>query len=122
MLNEVISIPSKKTLEIPICAEFMGPINTSLSEVQFGLIKHQESEKTKKIQFRSKKAFHLENININQPWLKVNKQKISDKEFSFLLTIIPANAAKGELKGMITVETNLRDMKSIQIPVFAFHL
>lgn len=124
MLNEVIRIPciraSLKTLEIPVRAEVKGPINASLSEVQFGLIKHQE--KVKKIQLRSKKAFHIVNISTNQPWLKVIKQKISDKELSLLVTIIPANAAKGKLKGMITVETNLPDMNSIQIPVFAFHL
>jgi hypothetical protein len=126
MLNEVIRIPCirafRKTLEIPVRAEVRGPINTSLSEVQFGLTKHQEKEKVKKIQLRSKKAFNIVNISTNQPWLKAANQQISDKEFSLLVTIIPAKATKGKLKGMITVETNLPDMNSIQIPVFAFHL
>lgn len=126
MLNEVIHIPCigayREMLEIPVCAEVRGPIKTSLSEVQFGLIKHQEIEKTKKIQLRSKKAFHIAKISINQPWLKVMKEQISDKKFSLLVTIIPAKASKGKLEGMITVETDLLDMNSIHIPVFAYHL
>jgi hypothetical protein len=126
MLNEVIHIPclgaSREMLEIPVRAEVKGPINASLSEVQFGLIKRQEKEKVKKVQLRSKKAFNIVKISTNQLWLKVPKEQISDKEFSLLVTITPAKASQGKLEGMITVETDLLDMNSIQIPVFAFHL
>lgn len=126
LFKDLIRIPctgaSRKILEIPVRAEIIGPINASLSELQFGLVKHHEREKVRKIQLRSRRPFDIVNIGSNQPWLKVTKQKLNDKEFALAIRIIPANAAKGELKGMITVETNMPDMNRIQIPVFAFHL
>jgi hypothetical protein len=125
-VNEVVRIPcigaSRKTLEIPIRAEVRGPIQTSLSEVQFGLIRADGEEKTKKIHLQSDKPFELTNVRTDQPWLKAACEKVNDRQHFLVVTIVPALAPKGRLEGAVTVDTTMKEMRTIRIPVFAFRL
>lgn len=128
LLNEVVRIPcsgsSKKAIEIPIRGEIVGPIRTSLSEIQFGLIKPHGKERTKKIQVYSAKPFNILNVTTNEPWLKVTGKKLDGNSFCLEIKIIPAAVVgkKGKLAGAVALETDMSDMNRITIPVYAYHL
>ncbi|HUT29604.1 MAG TPA: DUF1573 domain-containing protein [Sedimentisphaerales bacterium] len=125
-VNEVVRIPcigaSRKTLEIPIRAEVRGPIQTSLSQVQFGLIRADEKNRTRKIHLRSDKAFELANVTADQPWLEAACEKVNDSQHFLVVTIVPGVAPKGRLEGLVTVDTTMKEMSTVRIPVFAFRL
>jgi hypothetical protein len=126
ILETLVTIPCQgarlKELKIPVRAEIAGPIETSLSEIQFGLIRQNSREKTKEIRLRAEKPFHISNVATDQPWLVVSQQKISDKEYAVAVKIIPQKMAKGTLQGAVTIETNTHNMNKIEVPVFVFCL
>lgn len=113
---------SRRTLEIPISAEIVGAIRTSLSKLQFGLISPGEGPRTKKINLRSDKGFDIVNISADQAWLEVEKEKLNPGGYSLIVRLIPAAAAGGRLEATVVAETTLPDMKFIKIPVFAYRL
>jgi hypothetical protein len=126
LFNEVVRIPcigaSREVLEIPVRAEILGPIRTSLSEVHFGLVRSDEKEKIKRIYLRSDENFDIESVAANQPWLDAAVEKIDANQYSLVITMTLATAPKGTLKAAVTVTTNLPQMASVKIPVFAFGL
>jgi hypothetical protein len=126
ILETLVTIPCQgarlRELKIPVRAEVAGPIETSLSKIQFGLIRQNSREKTKEIWLRAEKPFHISNVATDQPWLVVSQQKISDKEYAVAVKIIPQKMAKGKLKGTVTIETNMHNMNRIEVPVVAFRL
>lgn len=123
ILTEQITIPCtgsiRETLEIPVYAEIVGPISTSLSEVQFGLLSNTQ---IKLIQLWSQDPFEIIEISSDQAWLEVTKKKVDDKKSSLTVSVNPANAVKGELKGNIMIETSNPNQNRIEIPVFAFSM
>ena len=126
LLNEVIRIPcsgaSRKTLEIPVRGEVIGPIRASLSEIQFGLMRLSEKEKAREVSLNSNRAFNVLKIYSTRDWLTAITRKIDDKEYVLTVEVIPTKAPKGKLTGTIMVETNSTEMPKINIPVFAFRM
>ena len=113
---------SYKLLQIPIRAEVIAPIQTSLSEVQFGLIRADGEGRKRKIQLRSDKAFEVANVVADQPWLEAACEKVNDSQHYLVVGIVPNLAPKGRLEGLVTVNTTMREMSRIRIRVFGFRL
>ncbi|HUT29139.1 MAG TPA: DUF1573 domain-containing protein [Sedimentisphaerales bacterium] len=124
--DERVRIPcvgtSYEMLQIPVRAEVLARIQTSLSEVQFGLISPDEKDRTRKIHLRSDKAFELTNVTADRPWLEAACEKVNDSQHFLVVTIVPGVAPKGRLEGAVTVDTTMKEMSTVRIPVFAFRL
>jgi len=126
LFHAVVRIPcigaSRKVLQIPVQAEIVGPIKTSLTQIQFGLIHLGEDNKTKRIKLRSGDSFDVLQTNCSQPWLEIVTKRLADNEYMLIVTVIPANTTKGKLEGAVNIETNVPAMSKISIPVYAFRL
>lgn len=119
-----ISIPcvgaSRKTLKIPVYVEVIGPIRSSLSKVNFGLIAKTSKNLKKEISLRSDMKFGLVDVAVDRSWLSISDKNEDNTKASFVINLDSSSAPKGKLEGVVTVKTNLPEMEYLKILVTAF--
>ena|GEM_PF-4060637 len=122
--EQTVRIPclgaARKTLEIPVRAEIQGPIRMSLFAVQFGIVTDRAKQRTKSIRLTSDKPFDILSATCNRPWLNIMEEKTREKQSFLKIAITPSDAPVGSLKATLTLKTDMPEMSTIRIPVFAF--
>lgn len=125
-LNEMIRIPclnsSKKTLKVPVTVQVEGPIKCSLYAAQFGVITTTGLGKSKDVLLRCETGFKIGDVHCDQEWLEATYKEIDEKSKTLTIVIKPLKLPKGKIEGLITIDTNMKEMKQIRIPVLGFSL
>jgi len=121
-----ITIPyfsgSSGTLKIRVRGQVKGPIVVSPAELQFGLLNDQQHAIKKQIQLYGEKAFQIISLSADQSWLVLDKSNTKATACTITAKITPQSVPQGQFHGVITIKTNLPDMRLIRIDVLGYHM